>query len=432
MPILPALDPGLTGTSLSGPSGGLMLWLAFGLIGSLRVLPIPGSSAVWTFHFPFIAAAMVLGGPTAGAWVGFLATLERREIETRPWYGTLANHAVLALGAVVGGLTVLVLEGALAASDVDPGAARVIAIAAGTLVLAVTANGMAAGTIMLRERLAPIAVVDILVRSIGRITLAEIGLACVFTVAYVFVGWWAPLALAIFVLLVWPGEGVEFIDPLMGLPRMAQFHRELDGVVSRCRRGLAPGGLLLSIDLIHFGEINKDPNLGKEVGDEVLREIGVRLRALVRTTDILGRLGGDELAMFYAGVVDRKTAFAIARRVSVAVGVPIVTSRGEVRVGASIGGLIVRPSPDLPSREVLMDWADRTMQEHKVRQKAERTNDPMRLHPYGASGAAAEGGEAADARPRAARRDRAMVGALLVAGTAFVAAVAAWVVRLLA
>ena len=192
VPLLPAFNPGLDGTSLTGPSGGLLLWIAFGLIGSLRVLPIPGSSAVWTFHFPFVAAAMVLGGPTAGAWVGFLATLERRELESQPWYGTLANHAVIAFGAVVGGLTVLVVRGALASINIDPGAAGVLAIAAGTLVLAVTVNGVAAGTIILRERLAPMAVVDILVRSLGRVTLAEIVLASVFTVAYVAIGWWAP------------------------------------------------------------------------------------------------------------------------------------------------------------------------------------------------------------------------------------------------
>ncbi len=219
VPLLPAIDPGLDGTSLAGPSGGLLLWIAFGLVGSLRVLPIPGSSAVWTFHFPFVAAAMVLGGPTAGAWVGFLATLERRELESQPWYGTLANHAVIAFGAVVGGLTVLVVRGALASINIDPGAAGVLAIAAGTLVLAVTVNGVAAGTIILRERLAPMAVVDILVRSLGRVTLAEIVLASVFTVAYVAVGWWAPLALAVVVLLIWPGEGFEGIDPLMKLPR---------------------------------------------------------------------------------------------------------------------------------------------------------------------------------------------------------------------
>ena len=286
VPLLPALNPGLDGTSLTGPSGGLLLWIAFGLIGSLRVLPIPGSSAVWTFHFPFVAAAMVLGGPTAGAWVGFLATLERRELESQPWYGTLANHAVIAFGAVVGGLTVLVVRGALASINIDPGAAGVLAIAAGTLVLAVTVNGVAAGTIILRERLAPMAVIDILVRSLGRVTLAEIVLASVFTVAYVAVGWWAPLALAVVVLLIWPGEGFEGIDPLMKLPRRTVFKRELESTVARTRRGLAPGGLLLIIDLDGFGQLNKD--FGMHVGDEVLAEIGERLRALVRTTDVVG------------------------------------------------------------------------------------------------------------------------------------------------
>ena len=200
------------------------------------MLPIPGSSAVWTFHFPFVAAAMVLGGPTAGAWVGFLATLERRELESQPWYGTLANHAVIAFGAVVGGLTVLVVRGALASINIDPGAAGVLAIAAGTLVLAVTVNGVAAGTIILRERLAPMAVVDILVRSLGRVTLAEIVLASVFTVAYVAVGWWAPLALAVVVLLIWPGEGFEGIDPLMKLPRRTRVQAR-----ARVRRSLARG-----------------------------------------------------------------------------------------------------------------------------------------------------------------------------------------------
>ena len=48
---------------------------------------------------------MVLGGPTAGAWVAFISTIERRELEEVPWYGALANHSVLAFAAVVGGLT---------------------------------------------------------------------------------------------------------------------------------------------------------------------------------------------------------------------------------------------------------------------------------------------------------------------------------------
>ena len=313
VPLLPGIDPGLDGTSLAGPAGGLLLWIAFGLVGSLRVLPIPGSSAVWTFHLPFIAAAMVLGGPTAGAWVAFLATLERRELESQPWYGTLANHAVLTLGAVVGGLTVLVARGALVAAGAEPGAANMLAIAAGTIVLAVTANGLAAVTVILRERLAPMALVDILVRSLGRVTLAEIGLASVFVVSYVAIGWWAPLALAVVVLVIWPGEGFEGLDPMTQMPRQRQFERELDSVLNRARHGIGPGGLLLSLDLIGFGQVNRE--IGHKQGDEVLEEIGRRLHELMRSTDLIGRIGGDEIAMFYAGIVDRQTGEALAARV---------------------------------------------------------------------------------------------------------------------
>jgi diguanylate cyclase (GGDEF)-like protein len=430
VPLLPAIDPGLDGTSLAGPAGGLLLWIAFGLVGSLRVLPIPGSSAVWTFHFPFIAAAMVLGGPTAGAWVAFLATLERRELESQPWYGTLANHAVLALGAVVGGLTVLVAKGALVAVGADAGAANVLAIALGTVVLAVTVNGLAAVTIILRERLAPMALVDILVRSLGRVTLAEIGLASVFAVSYVAIGWWAPLALAIVVLVIWPGEGFEGLDPLMKLPRNRQFQRELESAVARTRRGLAPGGLLLMIDLDGFGQINKD--VGKHAGDEVLAEIGDRLRALARRTDLVGRLGGDELAMYYSGSIDFGTAIKLARAVEDAIRRPIATSAGALRVGVSIGALLVRPSSDIPASSTLLIWADREMQAQKKAQKAGRTQKGIRFHAYGLSTPPSSATEP----DRAPRRwsigpiDRLEVAAVVVAGLVVAMTAAAWVLRL--
>jgi diguanylate cyclase (GGDEF)-like protein len=414
IPLLPALNPGLDATSLAGPSGGLLLWIAFGLVGSLRVLPIPGSSAVWTFHFPFVAAAMVLGGPTAGAWVGFLATLERRELESQPWYGTLANHAVIAFGAVVGGLTVLVVRGALASANIDPGAAGVLAIAAGTLVLAVTVNGVAAGTIILRERLAPMAVV--------------------FTVAYVAVGWWAPLALAVVVLLVWPGEGFEGIDPLMKLPRRTVFKRELESTVARTRRGLAPGGLLLVIDLDGFGQLNKD--FGMHVGDEVLAEIGERLRALVRTTDVVARLGGDELAMLYRGAIDAAAAVRLAAEVEAAIRRPVATSVGAVRVGVSIGALPIRPAASIPSAATLMDWADGTMQEQKKAQKEGRSQKGVKFDRYGASPSASD--ERSDGHPTSwrsrlprGRSDVLELGAFVAASAVLVAPEVVLGIRLL-
>ena len=381
MPLTPAIDPGLDGTALSGPGAGALLWIVFGLVGSLRVLPIPGGSGVWTFHLPFIAAAMALGGPTAGAWVGFLSTIERRELESQPWYGILANHAVMALAAVVGGLAVQASSSTLIAAGAGPGLAQLGSITLGTLVLAAVANGIAAGTIMLRERLSAIDLIEILVRSFGGITIAEIGLAWVFVTLFTTTGWWAPLALAGIVLLVWPREGVEFIDPLMKLPRDRMFRRELDGVLARTRRGLASGGLLLLLDLDGFGRLNKEH--GQHVGDEVLAEIGRRLRALTRATDFAGRRGGDELAVFYAGVVDLPTARRLARRIEAAIQRPIETSAGPQQVSVSIGALIVRPTPAIPSTATLMQWADAEVQAAKAAQRSGHSRSGIRFHAYG-------------------------------------------------
>jgi putative nucleotidyltransferase with HDIG domain len=52
-----------------------------------------------------ILAAIALGGPTAAAIVGFVGTTDSREVRGQvPWYGTLFNHAVIVIAAVLGGL----------------------------------------------------------------------------------------------------------------------------------------------------------------------------------------------------------------------------------------------------------------------------------------------------------------------------------------
>jgi diguanylate cyclase (GGDEF)-like protein len=398
VPILPAIDPMLPRSALAGPSGGMLLWIAYGFIGSLRVLPIPSASGVWTFHLPFIAAAMVLGGPTAGAWVAFLATIERRELSTQPWYGALANHAVLAFAAVVGGLAVQAIAGGLALTALQPAAASLIAITVGTFLLAMLANLIAAGTIALREGLPASGVLDILVRSIGPVTLGEIALAWVFVVAYSTVGWWAPLVLAGAILLAWPREDAEFLDPMTRLPRRAAFSRELDATLGRTRRGLAPGGLLLVIDLKDFGIINKIPGLGMEVGDAVMAEVGARLRAVVRAADLVARWGGDEFAVFYTGVVDEATARRMTDRIEAAMKRGFETEAGTQFIGVSIGALIVRPAADIPSRETLMGWAESVMQKGKRAQNANHAPTTTRFHRYGSIAPGAEASSTATAR----------------------------------
>lgn len=212
---LPAIDPGFPpGTVLSGPTGGLLLWLVFGLLGSLRVLRAQGGSTM-TFHLPFVGAAMILGGPTAGAWVAFLSSIERRELESQPWYGILANHSVLTIAAVMGGLTTQVVAGLTGAEG--HGTATLVAVTAGTLVLVAVTTGMGVVTVLLREDISARAFLDILVGQFGRITALEAALVLVLATAYTELGWWSPLLIGGFVLLVWDDHPMPAPDALTGL-----------------------------------------------------------------------------------------------------------------------------------------------------------------------------------------------------------------------
>ncbi len=375
IPISPTIDPDMNGSAIAGPSGGMLLWIAFGMIGSLRVLPAPGGHGVWTFHFPFVAAAMVLGGPTAGAWVAFVSTIERRELDSVPWYGALANHAVMALAAVIGGLTVEGLQGSLQITTLTPGVANLIAIVGGTLVLVALLTVTTAVTIVLREGQAAGNPFDVMIGQVGRITVAEIALAWLFTVAYTAVGWWAPIVIALITLALWPVD-VEGPDPLTGLVRAARFDAFLNGAVSRTRRGVGRGGVLVSIDLDRFGPINKNPELGFAIGNEVLAEMGRRLRTQTRAGDAVARPGGDEFWLYFAGAFDPESAIRIGQRLLDAIERPVATTAAVVDVSASIGLVIVELRRDLPDGATLKHRADITMQTQKAAGGGVRLYEP--------------------------------------------------------
>src|SRR6476620_11721330 len=126
---------------------GVLLWTLFGLAGSTRILRGPSGHGVLTFHLPFIVAAMVLGGPIAGGWVAFLASIERRELSGEvPWYGALANHAGLALAAIAGALLAsLTTAGAAGLGVPDGSALMLVGAVVATFVFSVVSTGLSAG-----------------------------------------------------------------------------------------------------------------------------------------------------------------------------------------------------------------------------------------------------------------------------------------------
>lgn len=72
-------------------------------------------------------------------------------------------------------------------------------------------------------------------------------------------------------------------------------------------------GLMCVLDIDNFKKIND--TMGHAFGDEVLRSLGLHIRAEFRATDIIGRTGGDEFTIFLCNMKEEAIVRAEARRV---------------------------------------------------------------------------------------------------------------------
>ncbi|MFG6461863.1 putative bifunctional diguanylate cyclase/phosphodiesterase [Roseateles sp. DXS20W] len=142
-------------------------------------------------------------------------------------------------------------------------------------------------------------------------------------------------------------------DALTGLPNRRQLIWRVERAIESARRGGHEVGLLL-IDLDRFKVIND--TLGHAAGDELLIEVGRRLRSCVRHSDqimegvleglgnrshrgleAVGRLGGDEFVALLPEVADERDAERVAQRVLDALREPIFVGGQECFVTASVG-----------------------------------------------------------------------------------------------
>lgn len=102
------------------------------------------------------------------------------------------------------------------------------------------------------------------------------------------------------------------------------------------RRAEATGGALLIVDADDFKAVND--RFGHDSGDQALRQIADAIRHAIRSTDIVGRLGGEEFGIFMVGV-DLAAADQIAERVRRAVAaIPFQPEGSQWPLSVSIGG----------------------------------------------------------------------------------------------
>jgi diguanylate cyclase (GGDEF)-like protein len=124
-------------------------------------------------------------------------------------------------------------------------------------------------------------------------------------------------------------------DPLTGLPNrhwLMAFLPPAIETASACNAGLA----LLFVDLDDFRHIND--SFGHGAGDELLRQAAARLKSLVRASDHVVRLGGDEFTVVLQKVQASDDVARVSRLIIKAMQEPFdVDGQGQHMVEASVG-----------------------------------------------------------------------------------------------
>ena len=132
-------------------------------------------------------------------------------------------------------------------------------------------------------------------------------------------------------------------DALTSLPNRPYLIQKLESMLTQKRRDHATIDALLFLDLDNFKVIND--SLGHDAGDDLLNQVGTRLRECVRTSEIKARgdgdetvrLGGDEFVILLEHLEKKNDALLVARRIVARIAEPFQLGDRWVNVGTSVG-----------------------------------------------------------------------------------------------
>ncbi|UOY03281.1 putative bifunctional diguanylate cyclase/phosphodiesterase [Blastococcus sp. PRF04-17] len=124
-------------------------------------------------------------------------------------------------------------------------------------------------------------------------------------------------------------------DALTGLPNRTALQRQMVAALEEVSEGRSPGAAVMILDLDSFKEVND--TLGHQQGDQLLVEVGARLRTAAGPAGFVARLGGDEFAILLSGTDDEDRAVRVGRRLLRSLEQPVALDGLEVEVGGSLG-----------------------------------------------------------------------------------------------
>ncbi|MBV9090627.1 MAG: diguanylate cyclase [Mycobacteriaceae bacterium] len=150
-------------------------------------------------------------------------------------------------------------------------------------------------------------------------------------------------------------------DSLTGLPNRAHIVSRLSAALGAGDRGAVAA--VLFVDLDNLKTVND--SLGHDAGDDLIRIAAQRLRHGVRAGDVVARLGGDEFVALLCGPIGDTDLDGLVVRIHALLRELAVIGGVSLRIGASIGVVLIEDDDRRGATEILRD-ADLAMYEAKT------------------------------------------------------------------
>jgi len=123
-------------------------------------------------------------------------------------------------------------------------------------------------------------------------------------------------------------------DTLTKLPNRLLFSDRLSHSIAQADRNKT-GLSVIFFDLDGFKEVND--TFGHEIGDELLKQVAERVRGVLRDSDTVARMGGDEFTVILENTRSTKNASTAAEKILKALSQPFMVDSNELHITASIG-----------------------------------------------------------------------------------------------
>ncbi|MGK2958612.1 MAG: sensor domain-containing protein [Acidimicrobiales bacterium] len=147
-------------------------------------------------------------------------------------------------------------------------------------------------------------------------------------------------------------SNLSFRDPLTGLANSSLLLDRLDQSLARTRRS-STHVAVIHLGLDSFKSLNEQ--FGTMAGDTVLAGVAGRLAGVLRGSETVARVGGDEFAIISEGVIDTDAALAVASRIAKVLGEPFMLEGSERWITFGLGVVLESPEAQRAPSEILRD-----------------------------------------------------------------------------